>query len=167
MHDELTKVDIKKIQEEIDYRTTVLTPQLVEYLHQAAEQGDRSENEEYKYYKRETNRNYSRIAYLKKMIATAVIIEDKAGEDEIGLFDHVRLFYENKQTEKTITIVTTLRNDVTKGLISKESPVGKALLGHKAGDRVLIKVNDTLSYYVKVLEIEKGEDDESLEISRF
>ena len=85
MHDELTKVDIKKMQEEIDYRINVLTPKLKEELSKARAQGDLSENFEYKSSKRELSRNYSRINYLQRMIATAVVVSTDSGEGEIGL----------------------------------------------------------------------------------
>ena len=167
MHDELTEVDIKKMQEEIAYRKSVLTPKLKEDLKAARELGDLSENDEYRSAKRELNRNYSRIRYLTSMIDTAVVIQSNSSADTVGLFDHVTLRYDEDDEEETVTIVTTLRTDVLNGYISKESPVGKALLGHKAGDRVLIKVNDTNSYYVTITALAKGSDDDSLEIAKY
>lgn len=167
MHDELTEVDIKKMQEEIDERMHVLTPKLIATLSHARELGDLSENEEYRTAKRELNRNYGRIRYLKSMISTAVVIKVEYEEDTVGLFDRVTVYYEDDDEENTIIIVTTLRNDVTKGLISKESPVGRTLLGHKVGDRVKIKVNDAISYYVVIRALEKGTDDESMDISSY
>ncbi len=167
MHDELTKVDLQKMQEEIDYRVATLTPQLKEMLKSARDLGDLSENDEYRSAKRELNRNYSRIRYLKSMIETAIVIEDHSSEDTIGLYDKVTLLYEDNGEEKTVSIVTTLRNDVLSGYISKESPFGKALLDHKVGDRIKIQVNDKYSYYVQVKNIEKGHDDGSLKISEY
>lgn len=167
MHDELTKIDIQKMKDEIEYRITTLTPKLKEALQSARELGDLSENDEYRSAKRELNRNYSRIRYLKSMIDTAVVIEDHSTEETIGLYDKVKLLYEDTDEEKTVTIVTTLRNDVLNGFISKESPFGKALLDHKVGDRIEIKVNEKYSYFVVVREIEKGEDDGSLDISAY
>ena len=167
MHDELTKVDIKKMQEEIDYRINVLTPKLKEELSKARAQGDLSENFEYKSSKRELSRNYSRINYLQRMIATAVVVSTDSGEGEIGLFSKVKLYVEEDEEEMDIVIVTTLRQNSTEGFVSKESPLGKALMGKKVGDRVLVKVNDSYSYYVEVRAVEKGEDDESLAISSY
>jgi len=167
MHDELTQIDIQKMKDEIEYRVTVLTPKLKETLQAARELGDLSENDEYRSAKRELNRNYSRIRYLKSMIDTAIIIEDHSSEDTVGLYDKVRLLYEDNNEEKVVTIVTTLRNDVLNGFISKESPFGKALLDHKIGDRIQIKVNEKYSYYVVIKDIEKGEDDGSLDISAY
>lgn len=167
MHDELTEVDIRKMKEEIEYRTTQLTPKLKAELQAARELGDLSENDEYRSAKRELNRNYSRIRYLKAMIDTAVVIKVDSAEDKIGLFDKITLYYEEDDEEQTVMIVTTLRNDVLNNYISKESPFGKALLGHKIGDRVEIKVSDSYGYFVVVKAIEKGGDDESLEINQY
>jgi len=164
---ELTEVDIKKMQEEIDYLIKEVTPQLREELQRARALGDLSENDEYRTLKRELNRTYSRIRYLQNMINNAVVIKVESEEDKIGLFDTVMLYDEESGEEQTVKIVTTLRSDPLSGLISKESPFGRALLGKKVGDRVKIEVNDKYSYYVVVKEIEKGTDDESLELNKF
>ena len=164
MYDELTKVDIQKMQDEIDYRTRVLRPQLIEEVKVARGFGDLSENFEYKAAKREKNRNDSRIRYLDRMIKTAKVIEDKSGSDEVGLFDRVKIYMEDDDEERDIRLVTTLRQNAPLGLISKESPVGAAIMGHHVGDRVKVDVNDDYSYYIVIREIEKGSDDESLPI---
>ncbi len=167
MHDELTKVDIKKMQEEIEYRKNELGPKLKAELKYARELGDLSENFEYHAAKRELGKNNSRIRYLEQMIATAVVIDASSGEGVVGLFDKVTIYVEEDDEEMTFTLVTTLRQDSLKNLISKESPLGKAVMGHKVGDRVSVKVNDTYSYDVVIRAAEKGEDDESLEISPY
>jgi transcription elongation factor GreA len=167
MHDELTKVDIKKMQEEIDYRIKVLTPKLKEELSKARAQGDLSKNFEYKSSKRELSRNYSRIDYLQRMIATAKVVSTDSAEGTIGLFNKVCLYVEEDDEEMNIVIVTTLRQNSTEGFVSKESPLGKAIMGKKVGDRVTVKVNDSYSYDVIIRSIEKGEDDESLAISSY
>ena len=167
MHDELTKVDIKKMQEEIDYRINVLTPKLKEELSKALAQGDLSENFEYKSSKRELSRNYSRIDYLQRMIATAVVVSTDSEDGTVGLFNKVCLYVEEDDEEMNIVIVTTLRQNSTEGFISKESPLGKAIMGKKVGDRVTVKVNENYSYDVIIRSVEKGEDDESLDISSF
>lgn len=167
MHDELTQVDIQKMQEEIDYRIRQLRPKLIEDVQTARAFGDLSENYEYKVAKQEKNRNESRIRYLQNMIRTAHVISAESAEDVAGLFDTIVLFNEKLGREQTIRLVTTLRQDALKGLISKESPVGKALMGHRAGDRVLVKVSPELQYYVVIRSIQKGEDDASMEISRY
>ena len=167
MYDELTEVDIKKMQEEIDHRVRVLRPQLIEEVQTARAFGDLSENFEYKCAKQAKNRNESRIRYLERMIRTAKVIEVKGQENAVGLFDKVTIFNEMLKKEMTIQIVTTLRQDVMKNLISKESPVGKALMGHRVGDRVLIEVGPDLKYCAVIRAIEKGTDDESLDISGY
>ena len=167
MYDELTEVDIKKMQEEIDYRVRELRPKLIEEVQTTRAFGDLSENYEYKCAKQAKNRNDSRIRYLERMIRTAKVIEVTGQEDTVGLFDKVTIFNEMVKKEMTIQIVTTLRQDALKGLISKEAPVGKALMGHKVGDRVQVEVNPALKYFVEIRAIEKGQDDESLEISAY
>lgn len=164
MYDELTEVDIKKMQEEIDYRMTVLRPKLIDDVKTAREWGDLSENFEYKAAKREKNRNDSRIRYLERMIKTAKVIEFKQ-EEGISLFDEVEIYLENLKRTQTIRIATALRQDAMHGIVSKESPMGKALLGHKEGDRVLVEVNENMSYYVEIKKVTKASgDDDTLEI---
>ena len=167
MYDELTEVDIKKMQEEIDHRVRVLRPQLIEEVQTARAFGDLSENFEYKCAKQTKNRNESRIRYLERMIRTAKVIEVKGQEDAVGLFDKVTIFNEMMKKEMTIQIVTTLRQDALKGLISKESPVGKALMGHKVGERLCVEVDPSHKYFVEIRAIEKGFDDDSLDISTY
>ena len=167
MNDELTAVDIKKMQQEVDYRRLELRPQLLEDVKTAREFGDLSENFEYKAAKREKNRNDSRIRYLERMIKTAKVIDASSSPDEIGLFDKVTIYIEEDDEEQTIELVTTLRQNALKGLISKESPVGKAVMGHKKGDRVTVQVNENYSYDVVIRDVQKGTDDESLPISSY
>ena len=167
MYDELTEVDIKKMQEEIDHRIRVLRPQLIEEVQTARAFGDLSENYEYKCAKQAKNRNESRIRYLERMIATAKVIEVEEREGAVSLFDHVLLYNEKLGKEQSIQLVTTLRQNALKGLISKESPVGKAVLGKTVGDRVEVVVSPTMKYTVEIREITPGEDDSSLEISSY
>ena len=166
MYDELTQVDIDKMKAEIDYRMTVLRPKLIEDVKTAREWGDLSENFESKAAKREKNRNDSRIRYLERMIKTAKVIEFKESEG-IGLFDEVEIYLENLKKTQTVRIATALRQDAMHGIISKESPVGKALMGHSVGERILVEVSPELKYFVEIRAIEKGEDDASLEISAY
>jgi transcription elongation factor GreA len=167
MNDELTQVDIKKMQDEVEYRRLELRPKLIEDVKTAREFGDLSENFEYKSAKREKNRNDSRIRYLERMIKTAKVIEVNSKSDEIGLFDKVEIYIEDDDETQSIELVTTLRQNALKGLISKESPVGKAVLGRRAGDRVLVEVNPDYSYYIQIRRVEKGSDDVSLPISAY
>lgn len=167
MYDELTEVDIQKMQEEIDHRVRVLRPQLIKEVQTARAFGDLSENYEYKCAKQAKNRNESRIRYLERMIRTAKVIQVDSKDGAVGLFDKVTIFNEMVKKEMTLQIVTTLRQDALKGLISKESPVGKALMGHRVGDRVQVEVSPELKYFVEIRAIEKGKDDDSLEISSY
>ena len=167
MNDELTAVDIKKMEQEVEYRRLQLRPQLLEDVKTAREFGDLSENFEYKAAKREKNRNDSRIRYLERMIKTAKVIDASSSPDEIGLFDKVTIYIEEDDEEQTIELVTTLRQNALKGLISKESPVGKAVMGHKKGDRVTVHVNENYSYDVVIRDVQKGSDDETLPISSY
>ena len=167
MYDELTEVDIKKMEEEITYRKTVLAPELGAELKRTREYGDLSENAEYKEAKYLKRKNESRIRYLENMIRTAKVIEVKQTADAVALFDKVLIFNEKMNAEKEIQIVTTLRQNALQGYVSKESPLGSAVMGRAVGERVLVKVNDTMSYYVKILEITKGEDNDELPISGY
>lgn len=166
MYDELTEVDIQKMKDEIDYRTLQLRPKLIEEVKTARAFGDLSENFEYKAAKREKNRNDSRIRYLQNMIKTAVVIERNDEADGVALFDKVT-FQDEDGDEETIQLVTTLRQDALKGLISKESPVGKALMGKRVGDTVRIQVNENYAYDVTILSIEKTGEDPDIPISTF
>lgn len=167
MYDELTEVDIRKMQEEMDYRIRELRPQLIEEVQTARAFGDLSENYEYKCAKQAKNRNDSRIRYLERMIRTAKVIKVQEQADAVGLFDTVTIYNEMLKKEMTVRIVTTLRQDALKGLVSKESPVGQALMGHRVGDRVQVAVSPELKYTVEIRSIEKGTDDESLDISSY
>ena len=167
MYDELTAVDIKKMEEEIAYRRNILGPKLGAELKRTREFGDLSENAEYKEAKRDKRKNDSRIRYLEAMIRTAKVIEIDETPDTVSLFDRVTIFNEKMGAEKKIQIVTTLRQNTLLGFVSKESPLGSALMGRRVGDRALVRVNDTMSYYVKVLAIEKGEDNTDLPISSY
>lgn len=167
MYDELTQVDIDKMKEEVEYRRTVLRPKLIEDVQVARAFGDLSENFEYKCAKRDKNRNDSRIRYLEKMIETAKVIAVEGKSGKVGLFDHVVLFNEKLGKEQEIQLVTTLRQNALKGLISKESPVGRAILGKKVGDRVTVTVSPALQYTVEIRSVTPGEDDRDMEISSF
>ena len=167
MYNELTEVDIRKMQEEIDYRMKVVRPKCIEDLKTARGFGDLSENYEYKAAKQELRRCDSRLRYLKRMIATAKVIKADTREGVAGLFDRVKIEYEDEGDTEVITLMTTLREDAVNGIISKESPLGKAVMGRRVGERALVKVSDDNQYYIRILEIQKGRDDDSLPISAF
>ena len=161
MHDELTKEDIKKMQAELDYRRLELMPGLIEEVKRTRAFGDLSENYEYKAAKQAQNKNRSRMRYLEGMIKTAKVIDDKSGDDEVGLFDKVEIYMPEDDETDVIQVVTTVRCDPRKGLISKDSPFGKAVLGRKAGDKITVHVNDSYSYPAEIRSITKTDDDGS------
>ena len=167
MYDELTEVDIRKMEEEIRYRRVELAPKLMAEMKRTREFGDLSENAEYKEAKREKRRNEARIRYLESMIRTARIVELDAESEGVSLFDRVLIYNERANQEREIQIVTTLRQNALEGYISKESPLGAALMGHKEGDRVLIEVSSTMQYYVRILKVTRGADNEDLPISGY
>lgn len=167
MYDELTRADLQKMQEEIDYRVQQLRPKLIEDVQTARAFGDLSENFEYKCAKQEKNRNDARIRYLQRMIKTARVIEDKSTADTAGLYDTVEIFMENLDKSRKIQLVTTLRQDALKGWISKESPVGRAVMGRKAGDRVYVDMGSGKGYYLQIRAIEKGTDNGDIPIGSF
>ena len=161
MHNELTEQDIKDMEAEIEHRKVVVRKELLEDVKEARAQGDLSENFEYYAAKKAKNQNESRIRYLERMIKTAKVVEDRAGEDEVGINKTVTLRMEDDGSVETYKIVTTMRKNSLKGLISIESPLGKQLLGHKVGDRVTINVNSEINYDVTITGIENtGLDEE-------
>ena len=167
MYDELTEINIKKMKEELEYRLTKVRPAILEDVKFARSHGDLSENAEYHAAKRERGKNESRIRYLRNMIKTAVIIDSTSDDDTVGLFDTVTYYVEEDDCEEQVKIVTMLRRDPFKRIISKESPLGSALMGKKVGDRVCVNIDNGYSYYIVIRNIEKGEDDASLEIRKF
>lgn len=167
MHDDLTKQDIAKMQAELDHRRLELMPELLEEVKRTRAFGDLSENFEYKEAKRAKNRNASRIRYLENMIKSAHIIDSDSADDEVGLYDKVEIYIPEDDETNVIQVVTTIRTDPLKGLISRESPFGKAVLGKKAGDKIMVYVNDNYSYEAVIKSITKAEDDGSASILQY
>ena len=161
MHDELTREDINMMRKELDYRRNELMPELIEEVKRTRAFGDLSENFEYKAAKQAQNKNRSRIRYLEGMIKSAKIISDRSSDDEVGLFDKVEIYMPEDDECETISVVTTVRCDPRKGLISKESPFGQQVLGKKVGDSFTVHVSDTYSYTAVIRSITKTEDDGS------
>lgn len=159
MYDELTAEDIKKMEEEIEYRKLVVRKNALEAVKEARAHGDLSENFEYHAAKKDKNQNESRIRYLERMIKTAKIISTDSAEDEVGINNTVTVYFKEDEEEEVYRIVTTVRSNSQKNLISNESPMGKALLGHKVGDEVEVKVNENYSYVVEIRKIEKTADE--------
>ena len=167
MHDKLTESDIKKMEEEIEYRRVTLRPQLLEHVKTARAHGDLSENFEYKAAKQDKNRNDSRIRYLERMIRSAVIIDDSSKEDEVGINNTVTVVFDGEDEEEKYKIVTTVRSNSLKGLISIESPLGKALMHHKVGDKVHVTVDEKIEYDVVIRYIDKTTDDSEDELQAY
>ena len=167
MHDELTEKDIKKMEEEIEHRKLVVRKQALEDVKVARAQGDLSENFEYKAAKQFKNENERRIRYLEKMIRTAVIISEESAEDEVGMNNTVDIYFEDDDETETYKIVTTVRSNSLKNLISRESPLGAAIFGHKVGDRCEVKVNEDYSYFVVIKRIENTVDDGTDALRKF
>ena len=167
MGERLTASDVKKIEEEIEYRRLVERKRILNDVKEARAQGDLSENFEYYAAKKEKNRNDGRIRYLEKMIKTAKIISTDSAEDEVGMNNTVAVYFEEDDEEEVYKLVTTVRGNSLKNLISNESPLGKALLGHKVGDRVEVAVNENYSYYVVIRKIENTVDDGSDKLRSF
>ena len=166
MYDELTLNDIKKMEAEIEHRKLVVRKQALEDVKVARAQGDLSENFEYKAAKQFKNQNESRIRYLERMIKTATVISDESNDDEVGMNNTVDVYFEEDDEIETYKIVTTVRGNSLKNLISKESPLGAAIFGKRVGDRCEVKVNDDFSYYVVVKNIQNTIDDEE-ELKKF
>ncbi len=155
----LTRSDIRKMEEEIEYRKLTLRPKLLEEVKETRAHGDLSENFEYHAAKRAKNQNESRIRYLDRVVRTAEIIDDSSRDDEVGMNNRVKVLFEDDNEEEEYKIVTTIRGDSLHNLISIESPLGKALMGHKVGDRVEVLMENGSSYYVKIMEITNSNDD--------
>lgn len=165
MRHELTRKDIEKMQEEIDYRKITVRHELLEHVKTARAHGDLSENFEYKAAKKEKNANESRIRFLENMIKNAVIISDESPEDEVGINKAVTVEFCDDHSEETYCIVSTVRGNSLKGLISIESPIGKALMGHKVGETVTVCVNEAVRYDVLIKKLEPMTED--VEISKY
>ena len=159
MREKLTKNDVQKIREEIEHRKLVVRPECLEAVKEARAHGDLSENFEYHAAKREKNQNESRIRYLENMLKNAIVISDVSRDDEVGLNKTVTLYMEDDDEEEVYKLVTSIRGNSMNNMISTESPLGKAIMRKKVGDRVLVKANDTYSYYVVVRKIENTGDD--------
>jgi transcription elongation factor GreA len=163
----LTENDVRKIEEEIKHRKLVVRPEALEAVKEARAHGDLSENFEYHAAKRDKNKNESRIRYLERILKTAEVISDDSKDDEVGIDNTVEIYFEDDDETETYKLVTTMRGDSLAGRISTESPIGKAIMGHKAGERVEVKVNDNVSYYVVIKSIKNTTDEASDEIRKY
>lgn len=160
MREKLTQRDVEKIEKEIEHRKLVIRKEAIEAVKEARAQGDLSENFEYYAAKRHKNQNESRIRYLERMLKTADIVSDTSKDDEVGMDDIVEVEFEDDGEIEKYKLVTSIRGNSLENRISIESPIGKALKGHKAGDRVKVQVNESMSYYLIIRSIDKTGDEE-------
>lgn len=167
MGEKLTKSDVEKIQKEIEHRKLVVRKEAIEAVKEARAQGDLSENFEYYAAKKDKNQNESRIRYLERMLRNAQIVSDESREDEVGINNVVELYMEDDDETESYRLVTSIRGSSLNNMISIESPLGKAIFKHKAGDRVYVKVNDTVGYYVVIKSIDNRQDDAEDKIRSF
>ena len=167
MYDKVTEQDIRRMEEEIEYRKLVVRPKAIEDVQTARAQGDLSENFEYKAAKQFKNQNDSRIRYLERMIKTAQIIPEDSEDDEVGLNNTVEVYFEEEDETETYKITTTVKSNSIEGLISIDSPLGKAIMGHKVGDRVKVQINDKVSYFVQIRRIINTADDGTDQLRKF
>ena len=167
MFNQLTQKDITAMEKEIEERKLVIRPKLLEDVKEARAHGDLSENFEYYAAKKEKNKNESRIRFLERMIKTAEIIPDDSKEDEVGMNTSVTVRFEEDGAIETYTIVTTMRGNSLENLVSVESPIGKALMGHKVNDRVEVEVSKDYHYYLVIEKIEKNVNEEDFKLRDF
>ena len=167
MGEKLTRGDVEKIQNEIEHRKLVVRKEALEAVKEARAQGDLSENFEYKSAKQIKNQNEGRIRYLEKVLKNAQIISDDTAEDEVGLDNTVELYIEDDDEVETYRLVTSIRGSSLRGLISTESPLGKAIYRHKVGDRVYVRVDDRNGYYAVIRAIRREADESTDEIRSY
>lgn len=167
MREQLTQSDVKRIEEEIEYRKLVVRKEAIEAVKEARAHGDLSENFEYHAAKKDKNQNESRIRYLERMLKTAVIVSDESRENEVGINNTVMVYFEDEEEVEEYRLVTSVRGSSLRGLISIESPLGKALLGHKVGDRIYVEINESAGYYVVIKSIKNTGESEDDSIRRF
>ena len=167
VREQLTRQDVEKIEKEIEYRKLVVRKNAIEAVKEARSHGDLSENFEYHAAKKDKNQNESRIRYLERMLKTARIVKDDAADDEVGLDKKVEVYFVDDAETEVFMLVTTVRGSTLNGKISIESPIGKAIMKHRAGDRVYVKVNDNAGYYVVIRSVEKTDGEEEDAIRKY
>ena len=167
MRERLTESDVRKIEEEIEHRKLVVRKEAIEAVKEARAHGDLSENFEYHAAKKDKNRNESRIRYLERMLKTAEIVSDKSEDGVVGINNRVTVYFPDEDEEETFKIVTSIRGNSLTGYISTESPVGKAIFGHRVGETVKVEVNENFSYDLEIRKIVDSTDDENDAIRGF
>ena len=148
MGERLTENDVKKIQAEIEYRKLTVRKEAIEAV-------------------KDKNKNESRIRYLERMLKTAEIGSEDSKADEAGMNNVIEVYFEDDDETETYKLVTSIRGNSLDNKISIESPLGKAILGHREGDRVWVKINESAGYYIVIKKILKNTDDTEDEIKSF
>ena len=165
MNNELTKSDIKKIEEEIEYRKLVVRKEALEAVKEARAHGDLSEN--FEYHAALLIPFALVVIYLERLVKTAQIVDDSSKDDEVGINNTVVLYFEDDDETDEFRLVTSIRGDIMRNMISIESPLGKALLGKKEGERVYIESETGDGYYVVIKKLINTNDDSQDKIQSF
>jgi transcription elongation factor GreA len=136
----LTRGGVEKLREELDHLIKVRRPALADRLNHAIQQGDLTENADYQTAKEEQGFLEGRIQELESMLLDAVIIDDGQGpKDQVGLGSRVTVVEEGEDEPETFVVVGAVESDPASGRISNESPMGRALMERKVGDRVTVE----------------------------
>ena len=155
MHNELTRIDLQKMQEELDYRRVTLRPKLLEEVKVARSFGDLSENSEYDEAKNEQGKLYSRIAEVEDILANCVVIEEQEHDpNTVRLGSRIKVRDLEFEEDSEYEVVGSQEADPMNGRISEDSPFGRALLGKAVGDDVIVEAPAGIIRY-KVLELIK------------
>ncbi len=155
----LTKTGKAQLEEQLEYLKTVKRAEISEQIKVARSFGDLSENAEYTEARNEQSRIEGKIMELEAQLKAAVVVDDDQVDlTEVGIGTQVKLFNVDFDEEETYMILGASEADIFKGIISNESPVGKALLGHKIGETVTVETENG-SFTYKILEIAKADRD--------
>lgn len=149
---QLTAEGLESYKQELERLQTVERARVVEALKEARAQGDLSENAEYDAARDEQARLESRIKELENIIKNAVVIESDKKTNNMG--KKLKIKFDDGFVE-TYTLLGSLEADPLNGIISNESPIGRAIINCKKGDRVLVKAETGDEFYVEVIEIEQ------------
>ena len=150
----LTEEGKKEQEELLHYLKTVKRTEVGEHLKAAREYGDLSENSEYDAARAEQGRLESKIALIEETLKNAKIISNRASKKGVVIVgSSVKVLDVDFGEENTYKLVGTLESNPDAGLISNESPIGKAIMGKKAGDEVTVPTPDGDSFVLKILEV--------------
>ncbi|MCS6774370.1 MAG: transcription elongation factor GreA [Anaerolineae bacterium] len=138
-HAYLTPEGLKRLEEELDFLKTVRRAEIAQRLHEAMAEGEVEENPEYEDAKNEQAFVEGRILELESILANAVLIENTGPSDEVRLGSKVTITDMDSGEREDYTIVGSAEADPVNGRISNESPIGKALIGHKVNDVVHVE----------------------------